>query len=139
MIGLLPWSNWPQCGYVTMLRHVVWLWPNLWHLKHHNGFGTNGTTGIERYPALIYYGRVGLLNVRISVFIGIKLSSDETWWILILLTAVTPCGERFSINQYVNILRHVVWPWRNLTFKTSVFARIKLSSWWLLTAVTPCG
>ena len=96
VIGWLPWSNWPQHGYVNMLRHVVWLWPNLWHLKHHNGFGTIGTTGIERYPALIYYARVGLLNVRISVFIGIKLSS---WWILILFTAVTPCGERFSINQ----------------------------------------
>jgi hypothetical protein len=52
-----------------------------------------GTTGIFKYPALTDSGRIGLLNVRIKVFVGIKTSFRR---ILILLTVVTPCEDRFS-------------------------------------------
>ena len=52
-----------------------------------------GTTGMRKYPAFTESGRVGVLKVRIRVFVGTSSLFRRT---LILLTDVIPCEERFS-------------------------------------------
>ena len=45
--ALLSWSNWPHRAHVSLPRDVFCPCPNVWHLKHRNGFGMYGTTDIR--------------------------------------------------------------------------------------------
>ena len=114
---LLSWSNWPQREHFNVLRHVVWLWPNLWHLEHRNEFGTAGIQIISSLNRL-WKGLVCWM-IRSEYFSEYNYYPDKSW--LILSTAVTPCGDMFSTipsslipSRYfdmTNSLKHAVISW----------------------------
>ena len=62
------------------LLQLVLPCPNLWQLKQRRGFGTKIST---------YFGGVGLLNVRIKVFVG---TTAPSLFDVKCLTWVTPSG-----------------------------------------------
>ena len=95
--------------------HVVWPWPNLWHLKHPNGFGTNVTTDIERWHGVWPWPHVVWPHPN---GFGTNVTTDIERWHVVwpwpnLWHLKHPNG--FGTNVTTDIERwHVVWPWPNL-------------------------
>ena len=52
--SLIVMINLTTTGTFSFPRGLFCLWPNLWHLKHLKGSGTNYTTHMFRYPTLIH-------------------------------------------------------------------------------------